>query len=301
MYRFFVGATALVLLLPVVPTVATVEASACDVFSGLDRALGTADATLSLSFSSGMVETFAGFGGVGAVAPGWMTSSLGGCSFFFLGAFGLLVALTLASPWSFPSSIPICCRMSILKFIMSPLYLVMVRSSQIQISFATWLINRMSWLTKTRPPSNSLTALASASMPSMSRWFVGSSRSKMWGTSRPSLARTTLDFCPSESSSILRICMGPLTPKRPRYLRCSSRGSLGYRLSKNSRGVISRSRTSTKCWVKRPSLRCPWGRMSPRDGFSSPAMSLTRVVLPAPLGPTSATLESRSTPKLTFL
>mmetsp|Transcript_17166 Transcript_17166/g.39643 ORF Transcript_17166/g.39643 Transcript_17166/m.39643 type:complete len:251 (-) Transcript_17166:1454-2206(-) len=184
---------------------------------------------------------------------------------------------------------------------MSPLYFSIVRFSQIQISLATWLISRMSWLTRTRPPSNSLTAFASASIPSMSRWFVGSSSKRIWGTSRPSFARTTRDFWPSDSSSILRTCIGPLTPNRPKYLRWSSRGSFGYRLSKNSRGVLSRSRTSTKCWVNRPSLRCPWGRMSPSDGLSSPAISLTRVVFPAPFGPTSATRESRSTPKLTLV
>lgn len=185
------------------------------------------------------------------------------------------------------------------------------------------------------PPSYSFTALANASIDSMSKWFCKSMVSNenesnanhmsnmkkdctyrrliqqklqvalqnicdmwerrcsrtiyiqsapglltIWGTSRPSLANTTRDFCPSLSSSIFCTCILPETPKRPRYFLRSSRESLGYCSSKNSRGVFSNSKTSTKCCVNLPSFKCPWGRISPNVGWSSPAMSLIKVVLP---------------------
>mmetsp|Transcript_12445 Transcript_12445/g.23852 ORF Transcript_12445/g.23852 Transcript_12445/m.23852 type:complete len:215 (-) Transcript_12445:745-1389(-) len=159
----------------------------------------------------------------------------------------------------------------------------------------------MSCETNTRPPSNSFTALARASIDSMSKWFVGSSSNKMCGTSRPNFAKTTRDFCPSLSSPIFCICIFPLIPKRPKYFLRSSRASVSYNFSKNSRGVNSKSSTSTKCCVKRPIFKCPWGRMSPRVGCNSPDINFTRVVFPAPFGPTRATLESKSTPKLTLV
>lgn len=64
-----------------------------------------------------------------------------------------------------------------------------------------------SWLTSIIPPSNSLMASASASMVSMSRWLVGSSRKSMWGFCQASQAKHTRHFCPSE-----RFLMGLTCP-----------------------------------------------------------------------------------------
>mmetsp|Transcript_23663 Transcript_23663/g.34431 ORF Transcript_23663/g.34431 Transcript_23663/m.34431 type:complete len:224 (-) Transcript_23663:945-1616(-) len=89
-------------------------------------------------------------------------------SFFFFGSFFFLSLpssffFTDASPRSpapffCSSSIPICSRISILKLRISPLYRVICLSSQIQISFATCAMRRISCDTRTRPPSNSFTA-----------------------------------------------------------------------------------------------------------------------------------------------
>lgn len=63
----------------------------------------------------------------------------------------------------------------------------------------TWLMSRKSWLTRTMPPSKSLMASASASMVSMSKWLVGSSRSRRWGACHARYAKTTRHFWPSLS------------------------------------------------------------------------------------------------------
>lgn len=66
----------------------------------------------------------------------------------------------------------------------------------------TWLISLKSWLTSTMPPSKSLIASASASIVSMSKWFVGSSNSKRWGACHARYANTTRQRCPSLSCRI---------------------------------------------------------------------------------------------------
>mmetsp|Transcript_5327 Transcript_5327/g.14400 ORF Transcript_5327/g.14400 Transcript_5327/m.14400 type:complete len:239 (-) Transcript_5327:147-863(-) len=155
-----------VLLLAVVVAdvlVVAVESSAGG-FSGSGVTAGLGSAGGGVGFGSSLISVSAGFGAT--------TSSLA-C---FLGSgfalAGLSVAFTLASPRSLEASspMPICALMSILKFWMSPLYFVMVLSSQIQISLATCEISRISCETSTIPPSNSFTALANASILSMSCW-----------------------------------------------------------------------------------------------------------------------------------
>lgn len=66
----------------------------------------------------------------------------------------------------------------------------------------TWLISLKSWLTSTMPPSKSLIASASASIVSMSKWFVGSSSSNRWGACQARYANTTRHRCPSLSCRI---------------------------------------------------------------------------------------------------
>lgn len=84
--------------------------------------------------------------GLLVAALGGATTSNLGCA--FLGGGGgsdPSFFLTLASPLSWPPlPMPICFLMSILKFKMSPLYLAIVLLSQIQISFATCEMRRMS-------------------------------------------------------------------------------------------------------------------------------------------------------------
>lgn len=125
---------------------------------------------------------------------------------------------------------------------MSLFHLVMVCFSHTQISWATWKqtcgggsnvnlkknrscenpdrphtcwISLKSWLTSIIPPSNSLMASARASMVSMSRWLVGSSRNSMWGFCHASQAKQTRHFWPSD-----RFRMG-LTWKPYVHLQCA--------------------------------------------------------------------------------
>ena len=64
--------------------------------------------------------------------------------------------------------------------------------------YPTWLMSLKSWLTKITPPSKSLIASARESMVSMSRWLVGSSRSKRWGQRNANHAKTTRQRWPSD-------------------------------------------------------------------------------------------------------
>lgn len=63
--------------------------------------------------------------------------------------------------------------------------------------YTCW-ISLKSWLTSIMPPSNSLIASAKASIVSISRWLVGSSRNSMWGFCQASQAKQTLHFWPSD-------------------------------------------------------------------------------------------------------
>ncbi len=74
---------------------------------------------------------------------------------------------------------------------------------QPNVKLMNWMINTCwislkSWLTSIIPPSNSLTASASASMVSISKWLVGSSRNNMWGFCQASQAKHTRHFWPSD-------------------------------------------------------------------------------------------------------
>lgn len=67
----------------------------------------------------------------------------------------------------------------------------------VKLIYTCW-ISLKSWLTSITPPSNSLTASANASMVSISKWLVGSSRNSMWGFCQASQAKHTRHFWPSD-------------------------------------------------------------------------------------------------------
>ena len=59
-----------------------------------------------------------------------------------------------------------------------------------------------SWETRTKPPSKLLIASANASMVSMSKWLVGSSKRSICGVCQASQANTTRHLCPSDNCLI---------------------------------------------------------------------------------------------------
>ena len=76
-------------------------------------------------------------------------------------------------------------------------------------------MRRKSWLTKHKPPSHALMPSASESIVSMSKWFVGSSKSSMCGFRCARYAKTTRDFKPSDSLRMAIDWFLPVMPKRP--------------------------------------------------------------------------------------
>lgn len=72
----------------------------------------------------------------------------------------------------------------------------------------TCWISLKSWLTSIIPPSNSLMASAKASIVSMSKWLVGSSRNSMWGFCHASQAKHTRHFWPSDKFLMGLTCVG---------------------------------------------------------------------------------------------
>mmetsp|Transcript_1874 Transcript_1874/g.7516 ORF Transcript_1874/g.7516 Transcript_1874/m.7516 type:complete len:271 (-) Transcript_1874:1690-2502(-) len=85
-----------------------------------------------------------------------------------------------------------------------------------QISSTTSEISRSSCDTSTTPPSKLFSAIASASMVSRSRWFVGSSRSMMWGCFHASSANARRDFWPPDRNLTGLVASSPLRPNLPR-------------------------------------------------------------------------------------
>ncbi|BAT09539.1 Os09g0572450 [Oryza sativa Japonica Group] len=184
---------------------------------------------------------------------------------------------------------------------MSPSHLVTACFSHTHISCATWLISLKSWLTSTSPPSHSFSASARESIVSMSRWFVGSSSSSMCGSLHANHANITLLLCPSDRFLIGITCAFPDNPNLPMAALILSSSFPGYSFIMYCRADMSRSSFSARCWWNCAILRWLCRLTMPSSGMRSPVMSLRSVLFPAPLGPTSATLESRSTPKSRFL
>lgn len=67
-------------------------------------------------------------------------------------------------------------------------------------------------------------ALPRASMVSMSKWFVGSSRMRKLGRAAPKTAKATRDFWPPERLAMFCRARSPVTPKPPNIRRYSSTG-----------------------------------------------------------------------------
>mmetsp|Transcript_11345 Transcript_11345/g.47401 ORF Transcript_11345/g.47401 Transcript_11345/m.47401 type:complete len:93 (-) Transcript_11345:1379-1657(-) len=76
--------------------------------------------------------------------------------------------------------------------------------------------------TSTTPPLNSSSASASASMDCMSRWLVGSSKSRMCGCESAMEANTTRAFCPPDSFVIGAVWLCDTSPNLPSILRMAS-------------------------------------------------------------------------------
>lgn len=76
-------------------------------------------------------------------------------------------------------------------------FIVVLRKLIVNYNHTCW-ISLKSWLTSIMPPSNSLTASARASIVSMSKWLVGSSRNNMCGFCQASQAKHTRHFWPSD-------------------------------------------------------------------------------------------------------
>mmetsp|Transcript_23058 Transcript_23058/g.65352 ORF Transcript_23058/g.65352 Transcript_23058/m.65352 type:complete len:251 (-) Transcript_23058:1414-2166(-) len=185
---------------------------------------------------------------------------------------------------------------------MSPLYSVMHLLSQIMIFSAHCEISRMSWLIISTPPLNCRKHLANASIDSMSNGFVGSSSSSRWGFSCAIMANTMRAFWPAESWDITCVCCPPVHPYRPSSGRIRSNDSSGITFSlKKSSGVMSKSSRSSKCCENLDVRRCMLRFTAPFVGYRSPSISFTRVVFPAPFGPTNATRVCKSIPKSTLL
>ena len=73
-----------------------------------------------------------------------------------------------------------------------------IRSGLFTVIHRTWDMSLKSWLTSSKPPSKSLIASASASIVSISRWLVGSSRNSMWGVFQANHAKMTRQRWPSD-------------------------------------------------------------------------------------------------------
>mmetsp|Transcript_25121 Transcript_25121/g.73587 ORF Transcript_25121/g.73587 Transcript_25121/m.73587 type:complete len:177 (-) Transcript_25121:459-989(-) len=134
---------------------------------------------------------------------------------------------------------------------------------------------------------------------SRSRWLVGSSSSSRCGRCHMICAKATLDFWPPDSVDIFWSAVLPPRPIDPRWARISSGLAAGNCLWNASSAVRERSSWSTWCWLNRP-MRSRAARVTlPRLGSRSPMMTLRSVDLPMPFGPTRATRELMSRPRLT--
>ena len=152
-------------------------------------------------------------------------------------------------------------------------------------------ISRESWLTRTTPPSYCVSASPRASILSMSKLFVGSSRTMMCGAASASPANTTRAFCPPERSRISIVCAWPSRPNRPKRARAFpslSPGVSSWNCMIKSTGLLSIGRTSTKCWLYLPTFKNRLRTTSPSITSRSPISRLSSVDLPTPLGPTMA-------------
>mmetsp|Transcript_11313 Transcript_11313/g.52557 ORF Transcript_11313/g.52557 Transcript_11313/m.52557 type:complete len:226 (+) Transcript_11313:1740-2417(+) len=122
----------------------------------------------------------------------------------------------------------------------------------------------------------------------------------MCGCFHASSANARRDFCPPERNLTGLVANSPLRPNLPRYARASSSGISESKLFMCATQSSSRFMDSRWCWLNLASRSLVCRLTHPCVGRMSPSRSLRKVDLPAPLGPTMATLESMSRPKSRF-
>mmetsp|Transcript_4820 Transcript_4820/g.16387 ORF Transcript_4820/g.16387 Transcript_4820/m.16387 type:complete len:166 (-) Transcript_4820:536-1033(-) len=144
----------------------------------------------------------------------------------------------------------------------------------------------------------------SASVVSMSRWFVGSSSTSRCGRRYIAAARQTRHFCPPDKVWIF--WCGKRSPPRPNLARwprstssCWFEPSPGYRSRSSESGVPKGSSCSSWCCA-RNSIFAPGSMVtSPSQGVRSPTSSLISVDLPDPLRPSKQIRDFASTDRST--
>mmetsp|Transcript_28895 Transcript_28895/g.83747 ORF Transcript_28895/g.83747 Transcript_28895/m.83747 type:complete len:110 (+) Transcript_28895:2553-2882(+) len=109
-------------------------------------------------------------------------------------------------------------------------------------------MSRASCDTKTKPPLKFAMAVVSASTDSISKWFVGSSSTRMWGLLIIKAAKATRAFWPPDKLPILVKCAEPGRPNCPSTARAFSGGDKSNAEAKYSTPVLSKGSNSSKCW-----------------------------------------------------
>ena len=111
-----------------------------------------------------------------------------------------------------------------------------------------------SWLTSMTVPSNSLSAMLSASRVVRSRWLVGSSSSSRFGRCQTSIARTRRAFSPPDSVPTGCCTISPVKRNEPRKSRSSCSRAAGptsrARRTMCISGPSAGDSTSSSCCAK---------------------------------------------------
>mmetsp|Transcript_23367 Transcript_23367/g.48544 ORF Transcript_23367/g.48544 Transcript_23367/m.48544 type:complete len:271 (+) Transcript_23367:174-986(+) len=163
----------------------------------------------------------------------------------------------------------------------------------------------LSWETTRAQPPKSRRASSRDRMVSLSRSLVGSSRMRKLPPDLTILASRHLFRSPPLRSFTLLCCRLDLSPNQEQYAledtlcvpsSISSRPSLI-----SSKALLSPFRPSIRsCPTATMFTVCPTSRF-PESGLSEPVIMFTRVVFPAPLGPTTPTMDPGGRSKLTSL
>mmetsp|Transcript_4210 Transcript_4210/g.19030 ORF Transcript_4210/g.19030 Transcript_4210/m.19030 type:complete len:183 (-) Transcript_4210:1356-1904(-) len=155
------------------------------------------------------------------------------------------------------------------------------------------------WDTANRHPFHPCRPSVSARTAPTSRWLEGSSSRRQFLGCSTKAASATRAFSPPDNEPILRSAIVPVIPSAPRLaLPCSSfiSGSSSRATSRTySRHVFALGRNCARSCEKTPSLTrsSVISRAPPRSGMV-PEIVLSKVDLPAPLGPRTITRMSRS-------
>mmetsp|Transcript_2254 Transcript_2254/g.8056 ORF Transcript_2254/g.8056 Transcript_2254/m.8056 type:complete len:310 (+) Transcript_2254:1820-2749(+) len=147
--------------------------------------------------------------------------------------------------------------------------------------------------TTTVPPVlrlQSVRPLASARMAGGSRWLDGSSRKSTAAGCRTNAASETRAFSPPLRTLMGRMAESPLIPRAPRAARAAVAPVESGEVSRTyCKAVASSGSVCARSCVKNLSTRSSGSSWRPATSGSCPARVRKSVVLPAPLGPRSAT------------